>query len=145
VKKAGVTQPVSSHVLTTTIPPQYRDPAGDWFGLKTRARVIYAAKGRVEGWKTLTYEDLADPKYKNRVCTRSRKHAYTIALVASVISHHGREGAKTWLTGVKSNLARRLQGNDRAQVKAIKDGLCDMALGNNHYFGKMMSDPKQRP
>ena len=145
VKKAGVTQPVSSDVLTKTIPPQYRDPAGDWFALTTRARVIYAAKGRVEGWKPLTYEDLADPKFKDRVCTRSGKHAYTIALVASMISHHGRENAKAWLTGVKNNLARRPQGNDRAQVKAIKDGLCDVALGNNYYFGKMMSDPKQRP
>jgi iron(III) transport system substrate-binding protein len=145
VKLAGVTQPVSSETLTKIIPAQYRDPAGDWFALTTRARVIYAAKGRVEEWKSLTYESLADPKFNDRICTRSGKHAYTIALVASMIAHHGHDAAETWLTGVKNNLARRPQGNDRAQVKAIKDGLCDIALGNNYYFGKMMDDPKQRP
>lgn len=143
VKQAGVTQQVSSDLLTSTIPASLRDPEGDWFGLTTRARIIYAAKGRVADWKALTYESLADPKFKGKVCTRSGKHAYSIALVASMIAHHGRANAKTWLSGVKANLARRPQGNDRAQVKAIKDGICDVALGNNYYFGKMMSDPKQ--
>lgn len=145
VKAAGVTQSVTSSVLSDVVPTQYRDPEGHWFGLTTRVRVIYAAKGRVADWKSLTYEDLAAPKFKGRICTRSGKHPYTIALVASMIAHHGHDGAKTWLQGVKDNLARRPQGNDRAQVKAVKDGICDIALGNNYYFGKMMDDPKQRP
>lgn len=145
VKAAGVTQPVESDVLTASIPAQYRDPDGHWYGLTTRARVIYAAKGRVDGWRNLTYEDLAAPRFKGKVCTRSGKHVYSVALVASMIAHHGREKAKTWLEGVKANLARKPQGNDRAQVKAIKDGICDVSLGNNYYYGAMLQKEDQRP
>ncbi len=144
VKEAGVTQPVESDVLESLIPAQYRDPEGHWFALTTRVRVIYAAKDRVPEWQSLTYEDLADPKYKGKVCTRSGKHSYSIALIASMIAHHGREGAAEWLKGVKANLARQPQGNDRAQVKAIKDGICDLALGNNYYYGAMLNNEDQK-
>lgn len=142
---AGVTQPVHNAVLEANIPAQYRDPDGHWFGLTTRARVIYASKDRVAPGEITTYEALATPDWHGRVCTRSGTHVYQIALLASMIVHHGRDGAKAWLEGVKANLARKPQGNDRAQVKAIKEGLCDVALGNSYYMGKMLDDPDQRP
>lgn len=140
---AGVTQPVSSKTLDANVPPQYRAPDGSWYGLTTRARIIVASKERVKPGEISTYEELADPKWKGRICTRSGKHAYMVALTASMIAHHGEEYAQKWLRGVKENLARKPQGNDRAQVKAIKEGVCDLALINNYYIGKMVNDEEQ--
>jgi len=141
---AGLTQPVTSDVLTTNVPDIYHDPDGHWWGLTTRARIVYASKDRVADGEVTTYEDLADPKWKGRICTRSGTHAYTIGLVSAMIEHHGAEETKTWLEGVKSNLARKPQGNDRAQVKAIWSGECDISLGNTYYMGKMLSDSEQQ-
>lgn len=141
--QAGVTQPVESAVLEENVPAQYRDPDGQWFGLTTRARIVYASKDRVDPSEITTYEDLADPKWKGRICTRSGTHDYNVALVAAMIHHHGEEYAKEWLQGLKDNLARRPQGNDRAQVKAIWAGECDISLGNTYYMGQMLSDPEQ--
>ncbi len=144
VVDGGVTQPVESDVLTANVPEIYRDPDGHWWGLTTRARIVYASKDAVAPGEVTTYEDLADPKWKGRICTRSGTHAYTVALVSAVLEHHGEEYTKTWLEGVKANLARKPQGNDRAQVKAIWAGECDISLGNTYYMGKMLSDPKQK-
>ncbi|CUH53276.1 Fe(3+) ABC transporter substrate-binding protein [Shimia marina] len=144
VVDAGVTQPVVSDVIAANVPEAYRDPEGHWFGLTTRARIIYASKDRVADGEVTTYEDLADPKWEGRICTRSGTHAYNVALTSAVIEHHGAEGAKTWLEGVKSNLARKPQGNDRAQVKAIWAGECDIAVGNTYYMGKMLKDKEQQ-
>ncbi|SDH59905.1 Fe(3+) ABC transporter substrate-binding protein [Alloyangia pacifica] len=141
--QAGVTQPVESAVLEENVPAQYRDPDGQWFGLTTRARIVYASKDRVDPSEITSYEDLADPKWKGRICTRSGTHDYNVALVAAMIHHHGEEYAKQWLQGLKDNLARRPQGNDRAQVKAIWAGECDISLGNTYYMGQMLSDPEQ--
>lgn len=143
VKEKGVVQAVSSSILTANIPTQYRDPDNQWFGLTTRTRSIYASKERVDLNKLQSYEDLANPEWKGRICTRSGKHPYNLALIASMIAHHGEAKTETWLNGVKDNLARRPQGNDRAQVKAIKEGVCDLSLGNNYYYGKMISNEEQ--
>ncbi|OLS46647.1 iron ABC transporter substrate-binding protein [Rhodovulum sulfidophilum] len=140
---AGVTQAVDSDTLVEKIPAAFRDADNHWFGVTTRARIVYAAKDRVDPSEITTYEDLADPKWKGRICTRSGTHAYTLALVAAMIHHHGEEAAKTWLEGVKANLARKPQGNDRAQVKAIWAGECDISLGNTYYMGQMLNDPEQ--
>ena len=142
--EAGVTQPLESDVLTANIPAEYRDPGNQWFGVTTRARIVYASKDRVSPEDITTYEDLADPKWKGRICTRSGTHAYTLALVSAMIEHHGTEATKTWLEGVKANLARKPQGNDRAQVKAIWAGECDISLGNTYYMGKMLEDTEQQ-
>ncbi len=144
VVSEGLTQPVTSETLTTNVPDQYRDPDNHWFGLSTRARIAYVSKDRVAEGEFETYEDLADPAFKDRVCTRSGMHAYNIALTSAVIHHHGEDGAKSWLEGVKSNLARKPQGNDRAQVKAIWAGECDIAIGNTYYMGAMLADPEQK-
>ena len=120
-------------------------PHGHWFGLTTRARIIVASKERVTPNAISTYEDLADAKWRGRICTRSGKHPYMVALTASIIAHHGLEGAKTWLSGLRDNLARKPQGNDRAQVKAIKEGVCEFAVINHYYMAKMFKDQKQVP
>ncbi|MGJ8583219.1 MAG: Fe(3+) ABC transporter substrate-binding protein [Marinosulfonomonas sp.] len=141
--EAGVTQPVQSEIMEANIPAEYRDPDGQWWGLTTRARVVYASKDRVADGEITTYEDLADPKWAGRICTRSGTHSYMTGLTAAAIEHMGEEGAKEWLAGLKANLARKPQGNDRAQVKAIWAGECDISLGNTYYMGAMLADPDQ--
>ena len=138
----GLTQAVVSSKINSNIPAHLRDIENHWFALTTRVRNIYASKQRI-GKVAISYEDLASKKYQGKICTRSGKHAYSVALVSSMIDHHGLVGAKTWLQGLNSNLARKPQGNVRGQVKAIKEGICDIALGNSYYFGKMLSDKNQ--
>lgn len=140
---AGLTQQVVSQTLSTNVPEKYRDPAGHWFGLTTRARIIYVSKERVRTGEIKSYEDLADPKWHGKVCTRSGLNAYNLALTSAIIHHHGEDYAKKWLDGFKQNLARKPQGNDRAQVKAIWAGECDLSIGNTYYMGKMLKDPEQ--
>jgi iron(III) transport system substrate-binding protein len=143
-KDAGITAPVDDTEINEAIPAKYRDPDGHWIGLTSRIRVIYAAKDRVKDQKSLTYEDLATDRFDERVCTRSGKHVYQIALLASMINYHGEQEAEEWLTGLKDNLARKPSGGDRDQVKAIWQGECDVALGNHYYYVKMMQDDEQR-
>lgn len=142
---AGVTDSVSNDVINANIPAHLRDPEGHWFALTQRGRAIYASKDRVGEGEITSYEDLADPKWKGRVCTRSGTHVYNVALFASMIAVHGEEKAQEWLEGLKNNLARKPQGNDRGQVKAIKEGVCDIAIGNTYYYGKMLENEEQRP
>ena len=125
----GVTQPLDDPAVTVNIPPQYRDEAGHWFGLTMRSRVVFASRERVSQ-DAITYEELADPKWKGRICTRSGQHVYNIGLFASMVAHHGEAWAETWLRGVKDNLAVKPTGNDRAQAKAVYAGQCDIAIGN---------------
>ena len=141
---AGVTQAVTDPRVTQNIPAEYRDPDGHWFGLTTRARIVYASKDRVADGEVTTYEDLADPKWAGRICTRPGTHAYNLALISAVISHKGEAATQTWLEGVKNNLARKPQGNDRAQVKAIWSGQCDISLGNTYYMGLMLDNEEQK-
>ena len=136
-------QPINSATLDANIPAQYRAPNGNWTGLTMRARAVYAHKTRVKVGELNSYEDLAKPHMKGRVCTRSGKHPYNVSLLASVIAANGEAAGEAWLRGLKDNLARRPQGNDRAQVKAVKEGECDVALGNSYYFGKMITNDKK--
>ena len=144
VVKAGVTDPVQSDELEQNIPEAFRDADGNWFGLTTRARVVYASKERVADGEVTTYEDLASDKWAGRICTRSGTHNYNLGLLSAVIAHDGEEAARDWAAGVKENLARKPQGNDRAQVKAIWAGECDISLGNTYYMGLMVNDPEQK-
>ena len=143
VVNAGVTQPVDSAVLQANIPAQYRDPGNQWFGLTSRARIIYASKDRVAEGDVTTYEDLADQRWTGRICTRSGTHDYNLALLGAVIAHDGEPAAKAWAEGVQANLARKPAGGDRDQVKAIWAGECDISLGNTYYMGEMLADPEQ--
>ena len=143
--RAGVVEPVKTDALAANIPASLRDPDGNWYGLTTRTRLFFVSKDRVPEGGIETYEQLVEPEWKGRICTRSGKHVYMIALTASMIAHHGKEKTEEWLAGLKANLARRPQGNDRAQVKAIHAGQCDVAIGNHYYFQKMLDNPKQKP
>lgn len=145
-QNAGVLQAVKSDTLEKTVPAQYRDPNGNWYGLSLRSRVIFAAKDRVKPGEINTYEDLADPKWKNRICIRSSGNIYNQSLLGSLIVNNGEEKATTWAKAVKDNMARKPQGGDRDQIKAVAAGECDVAVGNSYYFGKMQAgkDEKQK-
>jgi iron(III) transport system substrate-binding protein len=140
---ADLLQPVEDATLTANIPAELRDPGNLWFGLTSRARIIYAAKDRVQPGEVTTYEDLADPKWKGRICTRSGLHDYNVGLTAAYLLHHTAEETATWLQGVKANLAHKPAGGDRDQVKSIWAGECDIAIGNTYYMGQMLADPEQ--
>ncbi|QFU09146.1 Iron uptake protein A1 precursor [Rhodobacteraceae bacterium THAF1] len=142
-KAAGVTQALDSDVVNEAIPARLRDPEGQWVGVTTRGRIVYASKERVAEGEITTYEDLADPKWEGRICTRSGTHPYTLGLVSALIEHNGVEETRTWLEGLKSNLAKQPEGNDRAQVRSIWAGECDISIGNTYYMGAMLSDPEQ--
>ncbi len=139
--RSGVTQPVNSRVLNTNIPAAYRDKDGNWFGLTTRSRIILASRDRVKQ-DTITYEEMADPKWRGKICMRSGQHVYNIALIASMIARNGEANTQKWLEGVKANLAGKPSGNDRAQVKGVFSGKCDLAIANNYYMGKMETNDK---
>jgi iron(III) transport system substrate-binding protein len=139
----NLVQVVDNETLKTNIPAQYRSLNNDWFALTMRVRNLYSSKERL-GKIAIDYEDLAKAEYQGKICTRSGKHPYNIALVASMIANIGEAKTKDWLLGLKNNLARKPQGNDRDQVLAVKEGLCDIAIGNSYYYGNMMADETQK-
>jgi iron(III) transport system substrate-binding protein len=140
-KDAGLTQPVAAKALTDNIPQNLRDSDGHWFALTMRARVVYASKERVKQ-DAITYEELADPKWKGKICSRSGQHAYNTALIASIIAHKGEAAAESWLRGVKENLAHKPAGGDREQVRDVYAGRCDLAIGNTYYMALMQTNTK---
>ena len=141
---AGLGQPVQSAAMEKAVPAAYRDPQGRWYGLTSRARVIYASRDRVPRGAVSSYEQLADPAWRGRICSRKGDHVYNVALLAAMIARHGEKKAEEWLRGVKANLARKPQGNDRAQVKAISEGVCDVSVGNHYYMALMLDNDKQK-
>jgi len=106
------------------------------------ARVVYASAERV-GDEPITYESLADPKWKGKICIRSGQHQYNVALVAAFLAHHGEEKTKTWLTGLRDNLATAPEGGDRDQARNVAAGQCDIAIGNTYYVGLMQNNEKE--
>jgi iron(III) transport system substrate-binding protein len=143
--QAGVTQPIKSEAVDKVVPAQYRDPDGHWAGISMRARVIYASKERVKQ-DAITYEELADPKWKGRICIRSGQHIYNNALFAAYIAHHGEAKAEEWLRGLKANLAQKPSGGDREQARDVAAGKCDIGIGNTYYWALMMNrDADKKP
>lgn len=142
--KAGVSQPIISAELDKVVPPQFRDPEGHWYAISMRARVVYASKDRVQQ-TSLTYEELADPKWKGKICIRSGQHMYNNALIAAYIAHHGEAKAEEWLKGVKANLAQKPSGGDRETARDVAAGKCDLGIGNTYYYGLMQANPQQKP
>ncbi len=138
----GLAQPVDSPEILGKIPAALRDANDLWFGLTMRARVVYASKERVTQ-ETISYEELADPKWKGKICIRPGNHPYNLGLISAVIAHKGEAGAKEWLTGVKANLAHKPSGNDREQAKGVFSGECDIAIANTYYMGKMLTNEKE--
>lgn len=143
VVDAGVTQPINDPLIDEAIPAELRAADGQWIGLTTRARIVYASKERVKEGELTSYEELADPKWRGRICTRPFTADYNVALTAAYLAHHDEAATKAWLEGIKANLARKPDGNDRSQVKSIWAGECDISLGNTYYMGQMLADPEQ--
>jgi iron(III) transport system substrate-binding protein len=141
----GITQRIESNTLVAAVPPAYRDHDGQWFAATLRARVIYASKARVTDLQ-LSYEDLANPRWRGKICIRDGQNAYNAALFASAIFHMGPAKAEEWLRGVKANLAKKPSGGDRDVAKDIASGQCDIGLGNTYYVGLMLKqEPDRRP
>lgn len=133
----GVTQPIDSAILAAAVPKQLRDASGHWYALSLRARALYLEKDLKQA--DFTYEELADPKWKGRICIRSGQHPYNTALIAHMIVKHGEAKTEQWLRGVKANLARKAGGGDREVARDIMGGLCDIGPGNSYYVGLMRS------
>ena len=137
---------IDSNVLDKNIPQNLKSPENKWFALSKRSRVIVTSKDRVMEGQITKIEDLANQKWKGRICSRPGSHVYNRALMASLILSLGEDAAEEWAKKFVANLSRRPQGNDRAQVKAIFEGQCDISIINNYYFGKLKysEDTKQR-
>lgn len=142
-KRAGLTEPVSNADLAGRVPEVFRDPEGHWLGLTSRVRVVAASRGRVKQ-TAFTYEELAEPKWKGKVCTRSGLHPHNVLLTASMIEHKGPGETEAWLRGLKANLAFKPAGGDRDQIAAVHAGKCDVALVNSSSVGGLRAE-KDRP
>jgi iron(III) transport system substrate-binding protein len=145
-KDMGITQPITTPALTDRLAPEFRDPEGQWAALSLRARVFYVSKDRVTE-TALTYEDLAKPEWKGRLCTRAGDHAYNIGLIASRIAAWGLDKTREWLTAVRDNLAYPPTGGDREGVRNILEGTCDLSITNTYYMGVMLNneaEPEQK-
>ena len=141
--KAGISQPIVSPVLDKVVAPQYRDPEGHWYAISMRARVIYASKERVTQ-SAITYDELADPKWKGKICIRSGQHIYNNALFAAYIAKYGEAKAEQWLRGLKANLAQKPSGGDRETARDVAAGKCDLGIGNTYYWALMMDKEADR-
>ena len=139
----GVFEPLSDTIIRQNVPAYLRDDTAGWTALSLRARVVAISNERVAEGEITRIEDLADPKWEGRICTRKGSHVYNRALLASLIAHHGSEAATKWAEALVDNLARKPQGNDRAQAKAIWAGECDVAIMNSYYVGKMKFNNKE--
>jgi iron(III) transport system substrate-binding protein len=134
--ESGITQTLNSKTVEDVVPAAYRDPNGQWTAVAMRARVVYASKARVPQ-TSITYEELADPKWKGKICIRSGQHMYNNALFAAVIAKHGEAQAEEWLKGLKANLAQKPSGGDRETARDIAAGKCDLGIGNTYYWALM--------
>jgi len=141
--RSGITQPIKSSVLDAVVAPQYRDPEGHWYGISMRARVVYASKERVPQ-AAISYEELADPKWKGRICIRSGQYIYNNALFAAFVAHHGEAQAEAWLKGLKANLAQKPSGGDREVARDIAAGKCDIGIANTYYWALMLNKEADR-
>ena len=138
----GLFAPVKSKLLESRIPANYRDPNGNWFGFSTRARIIAYNKNRIQPSQLKNYEDLADPRFKGRICTRSASHIYNLSLMGSIIGALGEEKAEAWAKGVAANLARQPKGGDTDQLRAVAAGECDLAISNTYYYARLLRSDK---
>jgi iron(III) transport system substrate-binding protein len=132
----GITQPLNSKTVEQVVPKAYRDPEGHWTAVAMRGRVVYVSKDRVKQ-NAITYEELADPKWKGKICIRSGQYMYNNALFAAMIVKHGEAKTEEWLKGLKANLAQKPSGGDRETARDIAAGKCDIGVGNTYYWALM--------
>ncbi len=141
-EQMGLFQPTKSASLDSRIPPSLRHPDGLWFGFSTRARVIVYAKDVVKPSEIRGYENLADPKWKGKVCMRSSSNMYNLSLMSSMIDHMGEPKAEAWARGVVSNFARDPKGGDTDQIKAVAAGECALTVVNTYYYVRLLKSAK---
>jgi iron(III) transport system substrate-binding protein len=141
-EQLGLFQPVKSAVLESRIPASYREPSGQWFGLSLRARVIAYNKNKVKPDEVQNYEDLADPKWKGRLCMRSSSNIYNLSLMGALIDHLGEQQAESWAKAVRANLAQEPKGGDTDQLKAVAAGQCDVTVSNQYYYARLARSDK---
>ena len=144
IQKDGMFKEILSEKVKKTVPKNFRGPNNEWVGIAKRSRVIFYSPERVTDFeiKNITYEDLADPKWKGRLVVRSSGNIYNQSLVASLISSIGIERTEKWAKGIVKNFARKPQGNDRSQILAVANGEADIAIANTYYIGLMLSGEK---
>ncbi len=143
-KTSGILQPVNNPTLNQAIPEHLRDQDSQWFGLSRRARVIFYARDRVDPAELSTYEDLADEKWRGRLCIRSSGNIYNQSLVASMIEHLGEEKTEEWARGLVANFARKPGGGDTDQLRAVAAGQCDVTMVNTYYFGRLVNSEDEK-
>ena len=141
-EQLGLFQPVNSALLESRIPQSFREPGGQWFGFSMRARVIAYNKTKVQAGEIPTYEALADPKWKGRVCMRSSTNVYNLSLMGALIDHLGPEKAEAWARAVRANLAQEPKGGDTDQLKAVASGQCDVTVSNQYYYARLARSQK---
>lgn len=142
-EQMGLFQPVKSRILESRIPSSFRHPDGLWYGFSARARIIAYSKERVRPGDIARYEDLANPKWKGRICTRSSGHVYNLSLISSLVNHLGEAKAEEWTKAVASNLARAPKGGDTDQIKGVAAGECDIAITNTYYYVRLLKSDKR--
>jgi iron(III) transport system substrate-binding protein len=141
-EQMGLFQPVRSAALDTRIPASFREPGGLWFGFSMRARVIAYAKARVQPGEVPTYESLAEPKWKGRLCVRSSSNIYNLSLMGALIEQLGEARAEGWAKAVRANMARDPKGGDTDQLKAVAAGECDVSISNHYYYARLARSAK---
>ena len=141
-EQLGLFQPVKSALLESRIPASFREPGGLWFGYSLRARVIAYNKAKVKAGELRNYEDLADAKWRGRVCMRSSSNMYNLSLMGALIEHLGEAQAEAWARSVRANLAREPKGGDTDQLKSVAAGECDVTISNQYYYARLARSPK---
>ena len=137
--ESGLLQSVRSDTLAASVPSEFRDPNGAWYGLSMRARVVLYAKDRVKPQELSTYAALTDPKWKGRICVRSSSSVYNQSMLAAMIVNDGAARTENWAKGIVANMARTPQGGDRDQISAVAAGVCDLAIANTYYYAGMLN------
>jgi iron(III) transport system substrate-binding protein len=141
-EQLGFFQPVKSATLESRIPAAFREPNGHWFGFSLRSRVIAYNRAKVKAQEIASYESLADPRWKGRICMRSAGHVYNLSLLAALVHHLGEVRAEAWAKALRENLAREPKGGDTDQIRAVAAGECDLAITNDYYFGRLLRSEK---
>ena len=141
-EQLGLFQPVKSPALDARIPQNLREPGGHWYGFATRARIIAYSKDKVRAGEISTYEELADAKWKGRVCMRSSTNIYNLSLMGAMIDHLGEARAEEWAKSVRANLAQEPKGGDTDQLKAVAAGQCDVTISNQYYYARLARSQK---
>ena len=141
-KKLNLIQPVVSQLLQSNVPSQLRDPEHFWVGLSIRARAIFYAKSRVNPANISSYQNLIEPKWKGKICSRKGEHFYNRSMIASFIYNYGEKWTNNWTNLFVNNLAMRPLGGDRDQLPKLVMGKCDVAIANSYYYGMLSSSNK---